>query len=179
MKNTIVINLFGGPGIGKSTLAAELYASLKKKNINCELVREYVKNWAWENKEIKPVNQIFLLGQQAQAESILYGKVDYIITDSPILLPAVYQKLFFSGDYVKEAAEGVMNDAEKMGVTYKNYVLKRTGEFKQEGRYHSLQQSIIIDEAIPIMLIQNKQNYTTLDCLENERSSFITKDLDL
>ncbi len=49
MKTTI-INLYGGPGAGKSTSAAYLYYLLKCQQENVELVREYVKKWAWENR---------------------------------------------------------------------------------------------------------------------------------
>jgi adenylate kinase family enzyme len=38
-----VINLFGGPGCGKSTLAARIFSILKLKDISCELINEYAK----------------------------------------------------------------------------------------------------------------------------------------
>ena len=44
MKKTIVINLIGGPCSGKSTVAAELFARLKKMGIKTELVSEYIKD---------------------------------------------------------------------------------------------------------------------------------------
>ena len=40
---TLVINLIGGPGCGKSTIAAELFSRLKKMGVTCELVTEYIK----------------------------------------------------------------------------------------------------------------------------------------
>ena len=44
MKETLVINLIGGPCSGKSTIAAELFARLKKMGVHCELVSEYIKD---------------------------------------------------------------------------------------------------------------------------------------
>lgn len=153
VKKTTVINLFGGPGIGKSTLAAALFATMKEQNVNCELVREYVKLWAWQDRKIKHVDQIYVVGKQAQAESILYGKVDYVITDCPVFLPAVYQKLYYQGDYIAQAARGVMMDASTHhNVIYKSYVLSRGTNFDTEGRYHSKEESIKIDKEIPLML---------------------------
>jgi len=35
---TLVVNLYGGPGTGKSTTAAATFAELKMAGINCELV---------------------------------------------------------------------------------------------------------------------------------------------
>jgi pantothenate kinase len=43
---TTIINVYGGPGAGKSTSAAYLYYLLKVAGKNVELVREYVKDWA-------------------------------------------------------------------------------------------------------------------------------------
>ena len=40
---TKVLNLYGGPGVGKSTGAAYIFSMLKLAGINCELVREYAK----------------------------------------------------------------------------------------------------------------------------------------
>jgi tRNA uridine 5-carbamoylmethylation protein Kti12 len=80
---TTVINLFGGPGTGKSTLATNLFYIMKSKDINVELVREYVKSWAYNNREPKEYDLIYLLGKQSSYETQLYGKVDYVVTDSP------------------------------------------------------------------------------------------------
>lgn len=46
-----VINLFGGPGIGKSTLAAGLFEHMKIAGFNVELVNEYAKDMVWEQRE--------------------------------------------------------------------------------------------------------------------------------
>jgi adenylate kinase family enzyme len=35
MKDTIIINFFGGPGIGKSTQSSELFTLMKKKPHGC------------------------------------------------------------------------------------------------------------------------------------------------
>jgi len=48
---TRVINLLGGPGVGKSTAAAKLFAKYKDEGKSVELVREYVKDWAWEGRK--------------------------------------------------------------------------------------------------------------------------------
>ena len=42
MKKTVV-NLYGGPGAGKSTAALQLVAELKKRGINADYVSEYAK----------------------------------------------------------------------------------------------------------------------------------------
>ena len=44
----LVVNLFAGPGRGKSVMSAEVFALLKKRGINCELIQEYAKSRVWE-----------------------------------------------------------------------------------------------------------------------------------
>jgi len=41
-----VINFYGGAGIGKSTIAADIFSKLKRKGYKTELVGEYAK-WLW------------------------------------------------------------------------------------------------------------------------------------
>lgn len=43
MKAELVINIFGGPGVGKSTVAAGLFYRLKCLHYSVELVEEFAK----------------------------------------------------------------------------------------------------------------------------------------
>lgn len=38
MKNTLIVNLFAGAGAGKSTFSASLFAELKKRGVDKELL---------------------------------------------------------------------------------------------------------------------------------------------
>ena len=91
-KKTIVINLFGAPGAGKSTTAAFLFGELKSMGLDVELVTEYVKDLVWDKRYKELSNQIICFGQQMRRIERLIGQVDIIITDSPLLLNAYYNK---------------------------------------------------------------------------------------
>ena len=80
---TIIVNLFAGPGSGKSTTAAGVFYHLKRKNINCELVREYAKELVWEKSFEKLKDQGHVTLEQQHRVNILKPYVDVIVTDSP------------------------------------------------------------------------------------------------
>ena len=88
---TLIINLFGGPGVGKSTYAAGLFYRLKTFDINCELVREYAKDRAWLGDHATLSNQAYVTCKQYFRQASVDGQVDVIITDSPIILGLVYK----------------------------------------------------------------------------------------
>lgn len=87
---TTCINIFGGPGIGKSTFAAELFVAMKKKHILTELTTEYAKDLIWQDRPNMLNNQISVLGEQWDRIQRLVDKVQYIINDSPTLLSSIY-----------------------------------------------------------------------------------------
>lgn len=86
----IVVNLYAGPGAGKSTTAALLFAYLKLAGVNAELVREYAKDVVWEGREHLLEQQTYVFAKQAKRLADLDGKVDIAVTDSPLLLSVLY-----------------------------------------------------------------------------------------
>jgi len=164
-KKTTVINLFAGPGAGKSTTAAGIYFMLKKQSASVELVREYVKDWAWQSRKIDPLNQFYISGQQAHKESLLYGKVDWIITDSPIVSAGYYQERYSDKNYMTPAILAFMQHAvESKGVTYENYILKRNGSYDPDGRFEDEQQALEIDYEMEQFLKKCGLSYISTDC---------------
>ena len=124
MKPTKVINLFSGSGTGKSTLAAAIFAELKIRSAHAEYAREYMKKWAWENRTPGKFDQVYIFGHQAKEEGALYEKVDFIITDSPLLLVPFYEQLILGVNIVEPAVHNFMNWAQLHGVTYHNFGLR-------------------------------------------------------
>ena len=133
---TTVINLFGSPNSGKSTTAAGLYYFLKMRGFHCEMVREYYKNWVWEGRTANKFDQPYIFGKQLKYESLLYEKVDYVITDSPLILPAYYEKLHEETNIVLPAAMRFMEHAKSQGIMYKNFWLDTVDNIDNRGRQH-------------------------------------------
>lgn len=148
IKKTKVINLFAGSGTGKSTLAMSLTAYLKLKSVHAEYVDEYMKKLAWEKRKPEKFDQISILGQQAKREGLLYEKVDYIFTDSPLLMIPFYENYLTGKQIVEPTVFNFMKDAEDQGVTYHNFWLERIETFDTKGRFENKEQAMNIDKSM-------------------------------
>lgn len=133
-----VICLYGGPGTGKSTTAAHLFALLKQRGVNTELVTEYVKNWVWENRKILPGDQYYLFAKQARLERLKYKDVDVIVTDSPVGFSVIYEKRNEPEPHIcKALVKKHMDLAKSMGVTHKHILLTRATPYNTVGRFQT------------------------------------------
>ena len=139
---TLVINLIGGPCSGKSTIAAELFARLKKMGIHCELVPEYIKDRIYEENQTIPKNQIAIFGMEHYSISNKIGKVDVIVHDGSFINNIIYKNednLPFDNLIVNEYKKFWNLD----------FFIKRGNiEFESYGRIHNLKQSKELDKKI-------------------------------
>ncbi|MHA1680955.1 MAG: AAA family ATPase [Promethearchaeota archaeon] len=165
---TTIINIFGGPGSGKSSTAAKLFNDLKQKGFQVEMVREVIKDWAWQGRIPKDLDQHFIFAQQAHQESIMFGKVQYIITDSPVLLSVYYSNpQDIIGDSIEAAYQAYLRMLEKHNVHLINIVLKRKPlpegtTFHTNGRFHNEEESKEIDKDLTIFLKKHNMEFETL-----------------
>ncbi|HBM98073.1 MAG TPA: hypothetical protein DD413_01470, partial [Ruminococcus sp.] len=165
-RNTIVINAFAGPGAGKTTSCLEIAEKLKKQGFVTEYVQEYAKELVWDNKldllNGSMENQFAILQEQLNRIDRLYGKVDFIVTDSPVLLNATYLKE--SNEKYVKAVQEIYSHFDNF-----NYFVERNVEaFETEGRIHNLEQSLQIDDELKDTLAElnleyNTYNHSTID----------------
>lgn len=88
----LVVQMFGGPGAGKTALALAVAAQLKMAHpsVVSEFASEATKEFVWENRESAMKNRLLILGEQSFRLSRLDPAVQVAVTDSPVLLNAVY-----------------------------------------------------------------------------------------
>lgn len=158
-KTPVVINGYGGPGAGKSTACMEITAALKKAGYGAEYVQEYAKELVYDkNMEMldgSAKNQFEILKEQTRRVDRLYDQVDFIVTDSPILLNEIYNK---------ELTPEYRDIVGKIQNSYSNFsffIERDASNFEEEGRIHNLAESIQKDQEIRDMLLDNDIKYKT------------------
>ena len=156
MKKTLVINLFGGPGVGKSTLCASVFAKLKMLGVECELALEYAKDVVWEESYKKLENQIYIFGKQHARVHRLLGKVDVVITDSPLLNSIVYDKT----DNIA-LRKLVISEFWKLNTL--NFYINRKLKYEVGGRVETLEQAIEVDKIYLNVIKDNDIEYTEIE----------------
>jgi len=86
----LVVNIFGGPGAGKSTLASRLFSELKSLGLEAACPEEHAKLALWSGQPWLLDQQVVLLGRTWETLHALHDKVDVVVVDSPLLLCSVY-----------------------------------------------------------------------------------------
>lgn len=151
-----VINLLAGPGTGKSTTASGLYFEMKKKFYRVELVREYIKNPVYEKRQIFD-DQIYIFAKQHRLQHILKNDCEWIVTDSPLLLSAVYAPINYFPSF-----QGLVLEAFE---TYENFnfFLTREKKYVNLGRTQTKEEAEEIDYKVKHFLNHNKLPYHTVN----------------
>lgn len=156
---TKVINLFGNPGSGKSTTASYLFSELKAKGYEVELVVDVAKDLVWDNDLYRLSNQLLVFSNQLQKLDRLIDKVDYAITDSPLLMQI---------GFYKERHLPAPKQFKKLCIAYNNYynniniMLKsRNREISQVGRAEL--------NLNPMKYLSTMQFDLKTDCLHREK----------
>lgn len=154
----LVINMFGQSCTGKSTHSAGLFSALKKAGVRVELAREYCKNWFYEGTQWKLNNQFAITGGMVeQLETFKQGDIDVVITDSPVLLGALYTQVYNIDLYLAQAIRNKFH-------SYDNYniLLKSDVEFDTHGRGSS---GVTREKIVELLFQENlqyeKEFYTT------------------
>jgi len=150
----ILVNLYGGPGVGKSTAAAFIFSQLKMKGVNVELVTEFAKDKVWEeNKEVFN-NQAYIFGKQYFKITRCMDKVDVIVTDSPLLLSIIYNDSVVLGEEFNTLVRKVVNSFNT-----KNYFLTRNFKYENVGRRHNEEEANDLQDRIYQLLIDENVNF--------------------
>ncbi len=160
----IVVNLFAGPGSGKSTTCAGVFAKLKLAGVNCEMALEYAKDKVWEESNKVLDDQIYVFGKQLHRIFRLKDKVDVVITDSPILLSIIYDKT--RNKYFSDLVLNQFNNFDN-----RNYFIERTTVYNPKGRLQTEDEAKEIDKVLLDLLKDCNIEYDSVG--KNEAVDYI------
>jgi len=152
---TTVINLYAGACAGKTTLAAGLFYEMKKRGCSVENIQEFIKTWAYLKIKPSKFDEFYITGNQINNEAQLYNKVDYIITDSPILLCTFYEEYIFNQRVVEPSVDNFLKLTSENGIKHINFFIQRDVNMKYnpEGRYQTEEEAIGVDNLLYNFLI--------------------------
>ena len=152
MKKTIVINLLGGAGVGKSTITALTFGKLKDAGVDCEMASEFAKELVWEQRHETFKDELYIFAKQAHRLFRLNGKVDVVITDRPLILTCFYAQ----NDKV------LSNFCYDRFCQYENYnyLLTRVKKYNPNGRNQTEDEARADDIAIKSVLASYDIDYT-------------------
>lgn len=152
---TLVVNLIGGPGAGKSTCAAATFAQLKYRGYTPELALEWVKEAVWEGRDSIVSNQLYIFAKQHKRIHDTMGKVDAVITDSPLLL-----SVYYGGGRSPELDALVLSEISRMDNL--NVLLHREKAYDPRGRWQTEEEAKGIDVALKQIMDENRIPYVEL-----------------
>ena len=151
MKPPKRICFYGGPGLGKSTIGARLFADLKQTGLRVEFSIEHVKNWTFIDRQIDGWDQPYLLGRQIQYSHYPLKKgADLVVEESPPELNSWYAEYFDL-----PAADALMDVAWEYSKLYPtlHVLLRREDDFYDSfGRFQDIQDAKDMDTRIESML---------------------------
>ena len=158
MKKPIVINLFGAPGAGKSTGAADIFSRLKKLGVNVELVAEFAKDKTWEHNNKALSVQEYVFGKQSYRLARCRDDVDVIVTDSPLPLSIIYNHNPALDANFERTVVNVFDTYENI-----NYYINRVKPYNPKGRNQTEAESDALSTPIKELLRRYKISFTEIN----------------
>lgn len=152
-----VVNILAGPGAGKSTTAAALFSSLKRQDIKCELVTEYAKEVEYEQRYRLFEDQLYITAKQNRRLKRLsqYNKkLDYVVTDSSLLLGIMYSDCEKLHDLILKTYHEYDNI---------NFLINRKKKYQTYGRSQTEAEARYLDVVIEDILKNNNIPYYKID----------------
>ena len=180
MKIKRIIALYGGPGISKSTTCAGLFYKLKMAGYECEMNREYIKDWVWEDRLPRDGDQSYFFSKMSRRERIYMGKgMDFIITDSPLILTHFYGLRYDKFEQLFNTSLSMLKNhhsiCKENGYKVDHFLLNRVKKYSPLGRLQTEEEAKQIDGEIEEMLQSFGIKYTKVDADDDCVDNFIGK----
>ena len=156
---TKIINFYGGPGVGKSGIAAGVFSKMKANHMQVEFAAEVAKDYVWEERfNILKHDQLAIFAKSHRKIDRLRDQVDYVITDCPLLMHIVY--------IPKDSYKGIKPLIVEVAQSFENINILLTRSDKvahsEVGRYHNEDEARVLDRQITNLLDTYDPTYYTI-----------------
>ena len=177
-KQTVIINLLGAPGTGKTTTAMEIFVEMKKLGLSVEFLSEFAKEALYEDREKVFENELYMFAKKQHKMFVLDGQVDYVVTDAPLILTKVFNQYYNPNSNI---ALNNLIDEEHNKFLNINILLDSDLNYKQEGRRESEEEAkelhlLIAEEMVNLSgtnLTYKPKDQTILDMSMDDLVDFI------
>ena len=132
---------------------------LKQAKIRSEFTGEAAKDFVWDARDM--ANQKYIFAKQENRLHRLAGKVDIIVSDSPLLLPFIYAPEYYPVAYfnfVKWCWDQHRN---------LNFLINPTSGYDGVGRVHSEVESQLIQVKLENLLLELKEPFIIIPDNDN------------
>jgi len=143
------VSIFGAPGAGKTVLAHELFVHYKKQGKICEVLNELAREWAYVDRPIQSMDQLYLFATQMHREDTLLtrDKCEFVITDSPVMLNAFYGTL--TSPELVDSYRGFGKSFDRKFRSVNIFCpIDSSFAFHSEGRFHSRSEALALEKKI-------------------------------
>jgi hypothetical protein len=135
---------------------------------NCEMNREYVKDWIWEGRKFDEGDQTYFFAKQSRKERILIRSgLDFVITDSPLILTHFYGLKYDWLEQNFNTSEIMLRHhhefCKKYGYKVEHFLLQRRKEYNPSGRNQTEDEARSFDGEIQALLDSKGIKYTVVE----------------
>ena len=151
--SALIVNFFGGPCAGKSTLALGVASKLKQAGVNAEYIHEFAKELTWDSRFDAMKNQTWILGSQYEMLRRCVDQVDVIITDTSLLNSALYGQDLPFADKIADLAIAMFNSMNNI-----TFLVNREKAYNTVGRSQTEEEAWAIDQGIREFIVSCVQD---------------------
>ena len=174
MKRSLIVNLIGGPGCGKSVMAAQLFVDLKKNTKHkIEYFQEYVKPLVWkvldpnhkeraEDAMEQLNNQRLISSKIYQLLKIMSEQLDIIITDGSIFHGLHYNRSNKYNTSDQDKTEKFIIDKFNEFNNINIFLNRNNIDYEHEGRQQTYDEALYADKELKRYLQKYNINYLEL-----------------
>jgi len=164
-KKTFIINFIGGPGIGKTTISALIFAKLKlhKDKFVAEYVQEYAKHLVWTKNFDILNNQYYVSQYQYKLLKQMNGEVDFVVTDGPIIQGIYYNLHNKDNTSNIDKTEKFILQSHNEFNNINIFLSRGKFEYEEQGRLQNEEEAREIDIILKHLLKQNGVRFVCFD----------------